>query len=871
MPPDENPQVKESAALESKSKSYFFLLLVLGLAGLSGYFFSVSKIQYGLDVNGGVRIEYKMKTEDLTAEQRADLPSLRAHMQNVLTNRVGSALGVVEGSVIPKGDDSFIIEIPGFTDAQKARDTLSTTASIELYHAKTVVTTGPLGQLRQFDVDEDKAQGGKPMVTFRQRTDATKVIKPGTPEYAAMIKTWDIIIKGDELSDAFPEAGGPGGSVIVGLKFSNAGSKKMEAWSRRYLNQGEMLASVLDGVVLNIAPLAPNAILKDGGVIQGKFEAGYVKSLTDLLKAGSLPVGLVEQSVATVDPTIGKEALKAMQLAGLISFAVVALFLIVYYAFPGVVALFALLLYILFTLTAMKIIGATFSLAAIAGFILSIGVAVDANILVFERVKEEIRDGRALLRAVELGFRKALPSIIDSNSCTILTSLVLVNFGTGPVKGFATTLILGVFISLFTAITVTRSLLVFLVGSGIGANPKAFALGRSWFGERFEREATTNPMKIMQKSRKWFMISLATIIPGLIFLGMGGLKANVEFVGGYRVSVQVPDGSTITSNQILENLEKAGYKGSNVSFSTTEGKRYASMTVPGAGALEKGVENKIAETAGFKAADIKEHANVGAAVQKETVRNAILGVVFSALAIMLYLGIRFGIALGGLKNGIKFGLSAIGAMLHDVLVVLGVAAIMGFFLGWEMSALFITAMLTVIGFSVHDTVVVFDRIRENLRRHNATDTFEHICNVSVSQSFARSINTSLTVIVTLLILILFGTPTIDLKFFCLAMLAGIVSGTYSSIYNATPILYLWDKAIMKKRGEKAGMVAESEAARIEIAQQQALLQQEMGLTQPAGKTGGTTPAGYSQVKRRDSVIEKSKRSIDHDDDDKDKD
>lgn len=869
--------------MQSKSQGYLFLLVVLGLAGLSAWGFLAKKPQFGLDIKGGVRIEYRMKSEELSPAERENFQMIRSNMQTILGNRVGSALGVVEGSVVPKGEESFVVEIPGFKDADKARQILSTTASIEMYHAKTVVTDKPLGQLRTYVPGLDRGEGGRPAVSFSFRTGDRKAIEPGTPEYAQMIKSWELILKGSELQDAYPIA--QGNSVIPGLKFNADGARKMEQWSRRYLNQGEMLASVLDGVVLNIAPLADGAIIKDQAEIRGQFEAAYVRQLSDLLKAGSLPVGLEEQSVETVDPTIGEKSLDAIYFAGAISFAVIVIFLIVYYAFPGVVALIALVLYVLFTLTALKLIDATFSLAAIAGFILSIGVAVDANILVFERVKEEIREGRPLIRAVELGFKRALPSIIDSNTCTIITSMVLVNFGTGPVKGFATTLILGVAISFFTAVAVTRSLLVFLVSQGFGNSPKAFALGRNWFGESFETNALEKPLPIMQKTRKWFLISLITILPGAFFIfPMQGLKANVEFTGGYRVTVQLPQGSQIKPNEILSKLETAGYKGSNVSFSTAGGVRYASMTVPAATEkVDTGKEDAIAAAAGFKSEDIRNHARVGASVQKETVRNAVLGVILSSLGIMLYLGIRFGIALGGIRNGIRFGLSAIGAMVHDVLVVVGIAAIMGYFAGWEISALFITAMLTVIGFSVHDTVVVFDRVRENLRKKNLGGaTFEHICNVSVSQSYARSINTSLMVIITLGVLMLFGTPTIDLKFFCLAMLVGIVSGTYSSIYNATPILYLWDKAVIRRRGEEAGLVAEAKAAAEAIEHQKLLLQQELGgaITGPGrpaspgaapkGAANTNPQAGFSQVRRRESAVDRAKRPLDLDDEDDDK-
>jgi SecD/SecF fusion protein len=603
--------------------------------------------------------------------------------------------------------------------------------------------------------------------------------------------------------------------------------------------------------VLNIAPLKDGAVLEGGAYIDGSFDAEYVTRLCDLLNSGALPVDLTETSSAKVDPTIGQGALKQMVTAGAYAFGVITLFLLVYYSFPGFVALIALGLYILFTLTVLKLTGATFSLAAIAGFILSVGMAVDANILVFERAKEEMRDGRSLMTAVELGFKRAFPAILDSNACTILTSIVLFALGTGPVKGFATTLIIGVLISLFTAVVVTRSLLVFLVGSGIGNDPKYYAMDRSWFGEKHEATADTNPFQIMKRNKLWFMISIGTIIPGMIFLGLGGIKPNVEFSGGAEAVFLLEGNSNSTSASISESMEKAGIKGTLSKIATSEKGKVAYVTIPlqpGEVLSSPDFKKKVGDASGLgKAPD--SFTTIGPTVARETVENAFKGILISTSLIVIYLAFRFGIALGGFKNGLKFGLSAILALVHDVLVVIGIAAIVGYVLKWEVSALFITAMLTVIGFSVHDTIVIFDRVRENLKRPLQGETFGHLCDRSITKSVARSLNTSMTVIATLIIMIAVGTPTPDLKFFCVTMLAGIVSGTFSSIFNATPILYLWDNMVGRTKGVEHTLIEEARRDQARLRNLQA-------------EAAGDSNQSYATIKRKNRVKDQARRDID---------
>ena len=836
-----------------KQRGIFFILLVLALAAFAGYFYSQKKYQYGLDIKGGVRLTYQMDTSKLTPEQKSDLPGVHKQLLHTLSRRVSQSLGVVEGNVLQKGMDQFVVELPDYTNPDKAREVLSSTASIRFYDARTIATSR--APYRTYEVAREEQSGGKPIVYFKSRYNPSKLIKPGDPEYLKIIQSWDLILQGDDLKKA-SEQMLSAGKYVPEMEFSASGAKKMEVWTRKVLNTGEMMAVVLDNQVLSIASIKDGTILSDKCFIDGHFTTEYVKHLTTLLNDGALPVDLKEISSQTIDPTIGTHALDNMVFAGVASFGVICVFLVGYYLFPGIVAVLALCLYVLFTLAALKWVGATFSLAAIAGFILSVGMAVDANILVFERIKEEMRTGHNLLTNIELGFKRALPAIIDSNACTILTSLVLVNLGTGPVKGFASTLIIGLVISFFTAITVTRSLLMFFVKSGLGSNPKWYALGRQWFGdsalEGASPEAHRKPLQIVNKSARYFWISAATIVPGILFIFMGGLKPNVEFQGGYEVVYSIPSGTEANPALLTENLEKNNIEGTNVKIlNTSEGQKLAYITVPLSSELKlrKDVSNldlqkKIASAAGFNLENQKSFTAVGPTVQQETVRNAVLGVVIGCALIVIYLAVRFGGTLGGFKFGFRFGLSAIGALLHDVLFVISAAAIVGYFFGWEISALFITAMLTVIGFSVHDSIVIFDRIRENLHRPEHQEDFSHLCNRSITQSFARSINTSLTVVITLSLLLVIGSTTPDLKFFSFAMLLGVLSGTYSSIYNAAPILYLWDNWIERKRGKESTLIEESRRF-----QERKRLEAIQG-TSAGDEVGWMPPAGYSQTKRR---------------------
>ncbi len=429
---------------------------------------------------------------------------------------------------------------------------------------------------------------------------------------------------------------------------------------------------------------------------------------------------------------------------------------------------------------------------------------MNANILIFERLKEELRNGKPLRQAIDSGFKRAFTAIRDSNICTLITCFILGTMGTPSVKGFAITLGIGVVVSLFTAITATRTMLYLLVDLGVGNNPALFGLKRQWVtGNRAAETGPGTPVyaaggastgvNVIRNRKVYYAISLAVIIPGIIFYCLGGLKKSIEFKGGTQVEAVFS--APVSQETVRKAIVAAGYRDNLIQMATgahNEPIAYISVTDRNPNAYI-GVENSLT-TAGLKFA-LQSHSLVGGSISKELTTNAFQAVLIAAMLIVIYMASVF--AIGGFVAGLRFGTSAIVALLHDVLVLIGSFAILGYFLDWQIDSLFVTATLTVVGFSVHDTIVIFDRLRENLRHKLKNDAFEDLANRSVLQSFARSINTSLTVVLTLLAMLIVGEPSTRLLI--VALLIGVVSGTYSSIFNATPILVDWENWIAKRR------------------------------------------------------------------------
>jgi SecD/SecF fusion protein len=429
----------------------------------------------------------------------------------------------------------------------------------------------------------------------------------------------------------------------------------------------------------------------------------------------------------------------------------------------------ALLLYSLFTFALFKLIPITLTLPGIAGFILSIGMAVDANILIFERMKEERASGKTLRASIEAGFKRAITAIFDSNVCTLITCGVLYSFGTGQVRGFALTLAIGVAVSFFTAVTCTRTFLLLFANTAAGQRDSLYGF----------RRGIHPRLNVTKRMGLWFALSGLIILPGLIFWAMGGIKPSIEFTGGTEMSATFAQ--PVSNSQITNALANIGHKESRVLLA--EGNR-AYITTKSLNAAEKDQVRAAIQGLG---GTVQSDSNVSGAISKELTINAIKAVAVASGLIILYLALRF--SLPNFVEGLKFGTCAVAALLHDVGVLWGMFAVLGYLFNWQVDSLFVTAMLTVIGFSVHDTIIIFDRMRENLHHRLRGESFAEVADRSIDQTFTRSIYTSGTVVLTLVALLFLGGPTI--KQFTAALLVGIVSGTYSSIFNATPLLVLW--------------------------------------------------------------------------------
>jgi SecD/SecF fusion protein len=804
---------------------------------LSIYVVVQKPFHLGLDINGGIRAT-------LQAEPKPGQTIDSGTIVNVISHRI-DGYGVAEPIIQPKGKDQFIVELPNVHNKEEIISELQAEAQLEFRYFKDVQSPRDPGARFTYSGGETADDGfftdTLTHQTFRDQTQivtdfqdqlATSNERPGAslatipaslipftatdvPIYLTPQQLLKVNALGQELdqynqliadsplemtgADILPNAtagfdGQTNGPVVDLTTNADKGQEELGTFSSAHVN--EMMAIILDGRVLSCAKIM-------GPLTEGKCEitGGFptikdAQNLANLLNAGALPVPLKLIGELDLDGTLGKPAVHASLIAGAIGLGAVLIFMAGYYLLPGLLADIALIIYACFTLAVFK--GAlgwlglpyvTLTLPGIAGFILSVGMAVDANILIFERLKEELRNGKNLKGAIDAGFSRAFSAIRDSNACTLITCVILFSLGTSEVKGFALTLGIGVLISLFTAITVTRSLLYALITLGAGKNLALFGLGRQW-----------EPHFNAVKNRKWFYgLSLLVIVPGIIFFSIGGLKKSIEFTGGTQVVVKLSH--SFPRTQLENALAAAGFK-DNLLEMGSGGDTNSTIVNISVASVDPNIYHVVgnAIAAIDSQSDVSGHYLVGPQISKELTNNAFEAVLVASCLIILYLAFAFSI--GGFVAGLRFGSSAIVALVHDLLVLVGVFSIMGYFRNWQIDSLFVTALLTVVGFSVHDTIVIFDRLRENLRHRSKTESFEDLANRSIQQSFARSINTSFTVILTLVALLAFGEPSTRLLDW--ALLIGIISGTYSSIFNATPILVDWEMWLSRRAPQVAG-------------------------------------------------------------------
>lgn len=771
----------------SRYQKLFGLVIILAIA--SALISWKIPLVRGLDIDGGIRVVMQAnpkKSDDWPSDHQKRIDKMNS-IRKTIANRIKGVQGVREPKVVVQGDNRIVVELPGVKDPDKALNQIKKTASLEFYYLKDVQNVNnQLGKWRmEAPLSKDDAYiftgpKGETIDSLKQPEEVLKQV--------VNIEKNKPILTGKDLLPNAKANINQRQQVVINIEFNSDGRKKFADFTRGHVD--DYLAVFFDGKLLT-APKINEPIPSGKAEVSGFQGLGEAKRTAEFLNAGALPVPLKVIAKDSVEPTLGISTVHKVVLAGILGLILVVLFMIIYYRLPGAIASIALGLYALFVISVFKVLGATMSLAGVAALIISIGMAVDANILIFERLKEELRLGKTLRASIDAGFNRAFTAIFDSNMCTAITCAILMSFGSASVQSFALTLLIGVAISMFTAITVTRTFLHLLVGWEWAQNPNLFGLGTSWM-HRVNAD-------IVGKRAWYFALSAVLILPGVFFLFYNHttsgewLKRGIEFKSG--TSIQARFDNRVSLSEVREVVSK--YSRANEVQLNKTGKVAYITTLPLDEKKESSLRDSMNKEFSLQNGKFESVSSIEPTISRELTTRSFWAVVIASVLIILYLTGRF--AIGGIAAGFKYGVCAVLALIHDSAFILGLFAILGRFLGWEVDSLFVTAVLTIIGFSVHDTIVVFDRIRENLRHRERGESFEQLANKSILQTLSRSINTSFTVVLTLAMLIAFGGPL--LRHFYIALLAGIIIGTYSSIFNATPLVIIWDN-IANKTGKE---------------------------------------------------------------------
>jgi len=575
-------------------------------------------------------------------------------------------------------------------------------------------------------------------------------------------------LEGDVIVDARQDYGQFTNKPEISMTMNGEGGK---IWKRLTAeNIGKSIAIVLDNYVYSY-PTVQGEIPNGRSSISGAFTIKEAKDIANILKAGKLPAPARIVEEAVVGPSLGQEAIDAGLQSFLIALVVVLIYMVFYYNKAGLIANIALLANIFFIMGVLASLGAVLTLPGIAGIVLTIGMSIDANVLIFERIREEVTAGKGLGLAITDGYKNAYTSIIDANVTTLLVGMILFYFGSGPIKGFATTLIIGILTSLFSAIFITR--LIF-----IGFLKRKADLS---FSTKLTEGAFKNlNIQFLSKRKMFYAISSIIVILGIGSLLTRGLNYSVDFTGGRSYVVRFAEDQNTTevrnalSDKFGSSPEVKTFGPSNQHKITT---KY--LIDDNATSVDQQVEDKLKEgLAGFSSFEIMSSQKVGPTIADDIKRGAIWSTIFGLLIVFFYIMIRF--------RKWQFGIGALAALAHDVIIVLSCFSIFYGILPFslEMDQAFIAALLTVIGYSINDTVVVFDRIREYLGLYKKRDTQE-VMNMAINSTLSRTFNTSISTFTVLLIIFIFGGEVI--RGFSFALLIGIVVGTYSSICIATPV------------------------------------------------------------------------------------
>lgn len=745
--------------MNSKVKGVLQVLLVLVLIaafafvaarGIGGaHRGSAKNIRLGLDLEGGVSVTYQAYKTDSTGKRSGEQPTDKDMADTIykMQKRV-ETLESTEAAVYQEGSDRVTIDIPGASDSEEV--------------LKELGKAGALYFILYSDLKTEK--GGTPNEGDKVVYDKSKVLLTG-----------DMI--GEATSGSRQQEGTGKTEYGVSIKFAGKGIKKFAKITGEHV--GEQLAIVYDEKLVS-APNLKEEISGGECWISGSFTSESAEQLASTVRIGALPLELENIHGNVVGATLGSQALKSSLFAGVVGLILVIIFMIVMYRISGVAASIALIFYVGAMLLALNGLNVTLTLPGIAGIILSIGMAVDANCIIFTRIREELATGKTVASAIDNGFSKAMSAIVDGNVTTLIAALVLYLKGSGTVKGFAMTLGIGIVLSMFTALFITKLLM------------KAFcALGMtntSMYGIQKERKT----INFIGNWKKYVVISGAVVVicvAGLVVRAASGgplFNYSLDFAGGNSTSVDLSKTVTDEDKQKAEDTAKSVIgSGKSVEISVADNTKIVVRTEELSEQKSEELKATMAKTFGVDESTKIESEFISGSVSDEMKVDAAVATLIATLCMLLYIWIRF--------RKLSTGISAVLALVHDVIAVLTVYVVASAFI--PVGSTFIACMLTIVGYSINDTIVVFDRIRENKAKATSRTSLAEIINKSITETLSRSINTSVTTFIMVFVLAVFGVDSV--RQFAIPLIVGIISGCYSSVCVASPLWY-----VLSGKGEK---------------------------------------------------------------------
>lgn len=691
-------------------------------------------------------------TIELTDEGITErLSSVVAQSIEVVRRRVDE-LGTTEPTIQRQGNDRILVQVPGFDDSERLKDVISKTARLTFHmvHPTMSAAQAKIQGLPEGTMILPSQDGGEELV-FEE-----------------------VAIGGESLVDSQPGFDAQNSSPIVTFRFDTRGGVKFAEITAA--NIGKRFAVVLDNQVIT-APVINSAIPGGSGQIFGNFTSESANDLAVLLRAGALPATLDIIEERSVGPSLGADSVAAGETAGLVGGLLVIIFMIAAYGTFGVFANISLVLNVTLILGVLSLLGATLTLPGIAGIVLTIGMAVDANVLIYERIREEKRAGRGAIQAIEAGFQRAFTTILDANVTTLIAAAILFFLGSGPIRGFAVTLAIGIITTLFTAYVLTQ-----------------FMISR-WYARRRPKELKIALLKVwpdnfsfefMNLRKLAYVFSAVLIVASLALFGVKGLNLGIDFKGGSAIEVQSIEGPADIAElrEIVGALDLGDVQVQE--FGTDVDVLIRVETQPGGDAAQQEAVTKVIDAVEAVGYDRRRSEVVGPTVSGELAQTGTMAVVAAIVAVLAYIWMRF---------EWQFAVGAVAALVHDVLLTIGLFALTGL----EFNLASIAAILTIVGYSLNDTVVIYDRVRENLRKYRKMSIPE-LLNLSVNQTLSRTILTSITTLLALGALVVFGGEVI--RSFTIAMAWGVLVGTYSTIFVASPLLINFNLTSRKEAAQK---------------------------------------------------------------------